>query len=40
MVKDLRTEVETANVQGVLDGDIDFLIKGYLQQRRANNDES
>ena len=40
MVKDLRTEVETANVQGVLDGDIDFLIEGYLQQRRANNDET
>jgi len=35
MVKDLRTELETANVQGVLDGDIDFLIEGYLQQRRA-----
>ena len=39
MVKDLRTEIETANVQGVLDGDIDFLIEGYLQQRRANNDD-
>ena len=40
MVKDLRTEVESANVQGVFDGDIDFLIEGYLQQRRANNDET
>ncbi|WP_040494745.1 peptide chain release factor 2 [Ilumatobacter nonamiensis] len=39
MVKDLRTELETANVQGVLDGDIDFLIEGFLQQRRANHDE-
>jgi peptide chain release factor 2 len=40
MVKDLRTELETANVQGVFDGDIDFLIEGYLQQRRANHDEA
>jgi len=39
MVKDLRTELETANVQGVLDGDIDFLIEGFLQQRRANHDD-
>src|SRR6056297_1836923 len=38
MVKDLRTELETANVQGVLDGDIDFLIEGFLQQRRADDD--
>jgi peptide chain release factor 2 len=35
MVKDLRTELETANVQGVLDGDIDFLIEGFLQHKRA-----
>ncbi|MFK8022485.1 MAG: peptide chain release factor 2 [Ilumatobacter sp.] len=39
MVKDLRTELETANVQGVLDGDIDFLIEGFLQQRRAGSDD-
>jgi peptide chain release factor 2 len=39
MVKDLRTELETANVQGVFDGDIDFLIEGFLQQRRAGGDE-
>src|SRR6056297_2973097 len=38
MVKDLRTELETANVQGVLDGDIDFLIEGFLQQRRAQGE--
>ena len=35
MVKDLRTEIETANVSAVLDGDIDFLVEGYLQHRRA-----
>jgi len=40
MVKDLRTDLETANVQGVFDGDIDFLIEGYLQQRRANHDDA
>ncbi len=40
MVKDLRTEAETANVQAVFDGDIDFLIESFLQQRRAGNDNS
>ena len=30
MVKDLRTGVETSNVDAVLDGDLDALIKGYL----------
>ena len=38
MVKDLRTEIETANVSAVLDGDIDFLVEGYLQFRRAQGD--
>ncbi|AUT02807.1 peptide chain release factor 2 [Nostoc sp. CENA543] len=32
-VKDLRTKVETTNVQDVWNGDIDFLIKAYLQQQ-------
>jgi peptide chain release factor 2 len=39
MVKDLRTEIETANVSGVLDGDIDFLVEGYLQFKRAQGDD-
>jgi peptide chain release factor 2 len=30
MVKDHRTDVETSNVQGVMDGDLDAFIKGYL----------
>ncbi len=38
MVKDLRTEIETSNVSGVLDGDIDFLIEGYLQFKRAQGE--
>jgi peptide chain release factor 2 len=32
LVKDLRTEVETSNAQGVLDGEIDMFIKSYLMQ--------
>lgn len=32
MVKDLRTGVETGNVQAVLDGDIDRFIKAYLME--------
>jgi peptide chain release factor 2 len=35
LVKDHRTNVETGNAQGVLDGDIDTFIWPYLQQRRA-----
>ena len=30
MVKDHRTDIETSNVQGVMDGDLDDFIKGYL----------
>ncbi len=32
MVKDLRTNVETSNVQAVMDGDIDMFTKAYLMQ--------
>jgi peptide chain release factor 2 len=35
MVKDLRTEVETSQVDGVFDGAIDELMEGYLRWRRA-----
>ena len=31
MVKDLRTNVETGNVNSVLDGNIDIFINGYLK---------
>ncbi len=33
MVKDLRTEVETSNTQGVLDGDLDAFMAAALAQR-------
>lgn len=35
MVKDLRTEHEVGNVQGVLDGDLDGFVEAYLRWRRA-----
>ncbi|MET0902164.1 MAG: peptide chain release factor 2 [Acidimicrobiales bacterium] len=38
MVKDLRTEHEAGNVQGVLDGDLDPFMEAYLQWRRATGD--
>ena len=31
MVKDLRTGVDTGNVQGVMDGDIDKFINAWLR---------
>ncbi|HEY1717615.1 MAG TPA: peptide chain release factor 2 [Verrucomicrobiae bacterium] len=31
MVKDLRTGVETSNVQGVMDGDLDQFVNGWLR---------
>ena len=33
MVKDLRTEIETSNTQGVLDGDLDEFMAASLAQR-------
>jgi len=33
MVKDHRTEHETSNTQGVLDGDLDAFIEAYLRQK-------
>ena len=33
MVKDLRTEHETGNVSGVLDGDLDPFIEAYLLEQ-------
>jgi peptide chain release factor 2 len=36
MVKDLRTSVETSNVQAVLDGDIDDFLSAALAARVGN----
>jgi len=36
MVKDLRTEEETSNTAGVLDGDIDKFIEAWLRGSREN----
>jgi peptide chain release factor 2 len=35
MVKDLRTEHEVGNVQGVLDGDLTGFVEAYLRWRRS-----
>ena len=39
MVKDLRTDVETSDVHGVLDGDLNRFIEGYLKQKKAEKKE-
>ena len=39
LVKDLRTDLEVGNVQGVLDGNIDPFVDAYLQWRRAARSE-
>ena len=38
MVKDLRTEVETGDVQSVLDGDLDQFIEGWLRWKLSADD--
>jgi peptide chain release factor 2 len=32
LVKDLRTNMETSNAQGVLDGELNPFIKAYLME--------
>ncbi|MFM9028375.1 MAG: peptide chain release factor-like protein, partial [Bacteroidota bacterium] len=36
LVKDLRTDVETSDTQGVLDGDLDQFIKAFLMEESKN----
>ena len=38
MVKDLRTDVETGDVQAVLDGDLDQFIEGWLRWRLSSQE--
>ncbi|MGY6500903.1 MAG: peptide chain release factor 2 [Acidimicrobiales bacterium] len=38
MVKDLRTEFEVGNVEGVLDGEVGTFMEAYLRWRRAEAD--
>ena len=38
MVKDLRTEYESGNTQGVLDGEIDDFIEAGIRWRRNQPD--
>ena len=40
MVKDLRTDLEVGNVQGVLDGEVMPFIEAYLRWRRAGAEQS
>lgn len=40
MIKDLRTNLEVGNVQGVLDGDLHPFVEAYLQWRRARQEQS
>jgi len=39
MVKDHRTDVQTANIQSVLDGDLDAFMAEYLRRRGAASPE-
>jgi peptide chain release factor 2 len=39
MVKDLRTDLEVGNINGVLDGDLDAFVDSYLHWRRAETRE-
>ena len=40
LVKDLRTNLEVGNIDGVLDGDLDRLLESYLQWRREQKEKS
>ena len=40
LVKDLRTDYETSNASGVLDGDLDEFIKSYLMEFGRNDSEN
>jgi len=37
LIKDLRTDIETGNVENILDGDLDDFIKASLILRKKNS---
>ena len=39
LVKDLRTDRETGNVDAVLDGDLDAFMESWLRWRRAQSSD-
>lgn len=39
LVKDHRTNIETSNVQGVIDGELDLFINGYLQEKASGKSQ-
>lgn len=40
LVKDVRTNHETSNVEGVMNGELDEFIKSYLMEYGSNNNQS
>jgi peptide chain release factor 2 len=40
MVKDVRTNVETSDTQGVLDGDLDQFLEAALAQRLGSGTDN
>jgi peptide chain release factor 2 len=36
LVKDLRTNIETGNVDSVMDGDLSAFIEGYLKHKQQH----
>ena len=37
LVKDLRTNIETGNVDSVMDGDLNAFIEGYLKHKQRKS---
>lgn len=38
MIKDVRTSVETSDVAGVMDGDLDAFVTGFLRHQHKQQD--
>ncbi len=37
LIKDLRSEIETTEIENVMNGDIDIFLKSYLMSSKKNN---